>query len=337
VDVARLKTAKNRDPLALRALAQGAQSHGNFGEADAYYQVLLKEQPRDSVISNNAAGVRLELGHMQAALDLYADSIAKKETALALFNLSQAYGRAFQVEDLSRTLARAQQLDGETVARLAQLHGTEAEGFVVALPLGLDYLRRRVLSSGGGEPIAAELRSFFAPGVLGTTVEWAALAFGLAALVGSLAGWRYKASSLCPRCGTRICPRCDNEEQETSRETCTDCVRLFRQTENTDRVLRIERINALRKREQRLDKATWIASIFIPGAAGALAGKPVQSVVGALCFGLVLASVYWKDGVVPDPLVAGASAPLVFLGVAVLAALGYALAVAISLPSRRDA
>ena len=68
----------------------------------------------------------------------------------------------------------------------------------------------------------------------------------------------------------------------------------------------------------------------------ALAGKPVQSVVGTLCFGLALASVYWKDGVVPDPLIAGASAPLVFLGVAVLAVSGYALAVAVSLPSRRD-
>ena len=336
VDLARLEAASGRDSLAVRGLAQGAQSHGNLGVADTHYQVLLMEEPDDPTISNNAAGVRLELGHMQAALDLYADSIAMKEAPLALFNLSQAYGRAFQVEELSRTLARAQQLDGEMVAKLAQLQGAEAEGFVVALPLGLDRVWKRVLSSGGGEPIAAEFRTFFAPGLLGTTVEVAALAFALAAFAGSLVGWRIHASRLCPRCGRRICPRCDDDEAEKAGETCMDCVRLFRQTENTDRIRRIERINALRKRAQRLDKATWIASILIPGAAGALAGKPVRSLVGTLCFSLALASVYWRGGVVPDPLVAGDSAPLVFLMIAILAGLGYAVSVAISLPSERE-
>ncbi len=337
VDVVRLESASDRDSLALRALAQGAQSHGRLGAADAHYQALLTDKPRDPVIANNAAGVRLELGHMQAALDLYADSIAIVESPLVLFNLSQAYGRVFKVEELSRTLARAQQLDGEMVANLARLQGTEAEGFVVALPLGLDQIWKRVLSSDGGEAIAAELRAFFAPGKLGATVEAAALAFGVAALLGCLMGTRFQASCLCPRCGTRICPRCDEEGVDETGKPCSACIRLFRQTENTDRVVRIERINALRKREQRLVKVRWVVSMLIPGAAGALARRPVQSLVGAFCFALALISVYWRNGVVPDPLVAGASASLVFLGVATLAALGYATAVAVSRPSRTDA
>jgi hypothetical protein len=259
-----------------------------------------------------------------------------QESPLVLFNLSQAYGRAFQVEELSRTLSRAQKLDGEMVAKLAQLQGTEAEGFVVALPIGSGQMWERVLSSGGGELIAAELRAFLAPGRLGATVEAAALGFGLAAFVGCLAGGRFQKSCLCSRCGMRICPRCDDEEQGNGR-TCASCVRLFRQTENTDRVLRIDRIKALRKREQRLDKATWIVSLLIPGAAGMLAGKPMHSLLGALCFCLALTAAFWRNGVVPDPLLAGASAPLVFLGITTVAALCYAVIVAVSFPSRRDA
>ena len=77
--------------------------------------------------------------------------------------------------------------------------------------------------------------------------------------------------------------------------------------------------------------------MFVPGAAGVLAGKPIQSLVGVFCFGLALISVYWRNGVVPDPLLAGVSAPLVFLGIAAVALLGYAVTVAVSLPSRRDA
>ena len=76
---------------------------------------------------------------------------------------------------------------------------------------------------------------------------------------------------------------------------------------------------------------------YVPGAAGLLAGKPVQSLLGVFSFGFALTSVYWRNGVVPDPLLAGASAPLFFLGIGSLALAGYAMAVAVSLPSRRDA
>jgi hypothetical protein len=68
-----------------------------------------------------------------------------------------------------------------------------------------------------------------------------------------------------------------------------------------------------------------------------LAGKPVHSLLGALCFCVALTAAYWRNGVVPDPLLAGASAPLVFIGITTLAVVGYSVIVAVSLPSRRDA
>ena len=63
-----------------------------------------------------------------------------------LFNLSQAHGRAFQVDELSRTLAEAQQLNGELVAELTALQGAEPVGFVVDLPIDTRQIWRRILA-----------------------------------------------------------------------------------------------------------------------------------------------------------------------------------------------
>ena len=57
--------------------------------------------------------MRLALGHMETALALYDRSLDLAESPVVLFNLSQAYGRAFQVDSLARTLERAQRVDGE--------------------------------------------------------------------------------------------------------------------------------------------------------------------------------------------------------------------------------
>jgi hypothetical protein len=45
------------------------------------------------------------------------------------------------------------------------------------------------------------------------------------------------------------------------------------------------------------------------GRARAASRRPVRGWLGAICFSLAGAAVLWRDGVVPDPLVAGAAAP----------------------------
>jgi hypothetical protein len=301
-DVARLTAAAEEDVLAVRALALHARREGNMGEADARYQALRGELSGSPVV---------------------------------LFNLAQAYGRAFQVEDLARTLAAAQEVDGEVVAELTGLQGADPQGFVADLPLPAELMWSRILASGGGEAFAAELRAPLAPGVLGRDWRAAALAFGGVALVTALLGSRLRASRWCSRCGRRLCPRCDPEAE--GGELCEACTCLFQQPETTDRALRLARMNALRERERRLDKTAWLASVLIPGAAGLLAGRPLRSLLGALLFAVAAASALWRGGVAPDPLVAGAAAPFAFLGVAVLAMVAYAAVAAVSLATRRSA
>jgi len=334
VDLARLEAAADRDPLAARGLAIHARRVGQLGEADALYQRLLEEAPDDLAVLNNAANVRLDLGHMERALELYGRAVEIEESPVVLFNLAQAYGRAFQVEDLNRTLSHAQEVGGELVAELTTLQGTEAEGFVVDFPLAPEILWRRALRAGVGGEAAAGLRTPFAPGRLGESPRTLAAAALGAVVLGTLVGWRVPRSRWCSRCGARMCPRCS--ASGAGGELCEACHRLFFQPEKTDRVRRLERVNELRAREQRMNRLAVAVSVLLPGAAGLLARRPLRTLFGALCFALVAAALVWRDGVTPDPLVAGAATAWAFLGVAVLAALGYVLVVASSLSARGE-
>jgi tetratricopeptide (TPR) repeat protein len=330
-ELARLEAAADRDLLARQTLASLARRADRLGRADAMYQSLLPKRLEDPVVLTNAANVRLHLGHMEAALDLYQRALEVDRSALILYNLSQAYGRAFQVDDLTRTLEQAQALDGDLVADLTRLQGTQPEGFVVDLPLDNRALWERVVVLERGEAWAADLRAWIAPGVLGATPQAMVGAFAAALALGAVFDRRVRRSRWCARCGRRVCPRC----HEVSGELCAPCHRLFFQPEETDRQLRLARIEALRGRERRLDRAAWAASLAVPGAAGVLARRPVRGLFGAICFCVAVAALIWRDGVVPDPLVAGSAGPFALASVAALAGLAYFVSVGASLAVRR--
>ena len=332
-DALRLDAAADSDPLAARGLARRARRSRSLSAADAHYQGLLESRPEDWVIANNAANVRLDLGHIETALSLYRHAVAQAPSPIVYFNLAQAYGRAFQVDELAETLRRAQAIDAELVAELTQLQGTDPEGFVVDLPLPAHLVWQRMRGPAAGEPIAAELRAPLAPGWLGRDARVATGAVAGVCLLGCLVGGRVRGSRGCSRCGRRLCPRCEPEFGRGT--TCGACTALFNQTDATDRALRVDRINALRHRERRLDRLASGASVVVPGVAGFLAGSPGRSLVASLLIALAVAAAALQGGAVPDPLVAGATAPFVFLHVATLALLSYALIVATALAARR--
>jgi len=335
VDQVRIEAAADYDPLAAQALALRARRAGNLGEADAYYQALLRQSPEDPVLVNNAANVRLNLGHMESALTFYRRSVELRPDPIVLFNLSQAHGRAFQVEDLSRTLAEAQRLNGDLVAELTALQGAEPVGFVVDLPIDTRQIWRRILQSNQGEGIAAEFRASFAPGRLGEDSLFTAGVFAAILIVFALLGSQVRRSRWCSRCGRRMCQRCDPEMG--SGAVCGGCMRLFRQSETTDRDLRLARIGELRVREERLERFTVAASFLVPGIAGLLAKQPLRCLLGSVFAAIAVLALYWRDGVVPDPLVAGATAPFAALCIAVLATLAYVVIALLSLATRRNA
>ena len=329
VDMARLEASVDSDPLAARALAIHARRQGRLAEADALYQGLLEGEAADVATLNNAANVRLDLGHIEPAVDLYTRALALGESPVVLFNLAQAYGRGFQVEDLNRTFARAQAAGGDLVADITALQGTEAEGFVVDFPLSRELFWERALRPGAGAALAGELRRWVAPGRLGRDLNSLAATAAATLLLGALLGASLQVSRWCGRCGVRVCPRCD--PQNAAGEVCEGCRRLFHQPERTDRLLRMERVKQIQHRERRLARLGAAVSLVVPGAAGLLSGSTLRCWLGAIGFALAGAAWIWRDGLVPDPWVAGAAGPIAFLALGAMGALLHLLAIAVSL------
>jgi hypothetical protein len=334
VDLHRLEAASEDDSLAVMALAVDARRNGRLGEADALYQKLLEMDPANFAAANNAANVRLSLGHMDLALDDYRKATGIRESATALFNRSQAHGQAFQMDELTATLAAAQKANGEVVAELTQLQGSDPSGFTVDLPLDHRALWKRVLAARSGDVFAMELRSAMAPGQLGRDWRVLSAAVAVPALVSIFGFVRLRTSRWCKRCGRRLCPRCDPDSGDG--EICEGCTRLFQQSETTDRTLRVARISALRHRDLWVGRVVLASSILVPGAAGLWAGRHVTSLVGALSGTLAVTAVIWRNGVVPDPLIAGAAAPVAFGCVAAVAITCYGFTIATSLASRKQ-
>jgi hypothetical protein len=278
--------------------------------------------------------VQLALGNTDRAIELYGAAAERAESPVVLFNLAQAYGRAFRVEELNQTISHAQRADGELIARLTALQNGSATGFVADLPPAPELFWARALQSRAGADVAREFRVRFAPGRLGRDPRAFAVVAVALALVGGMLAGRIQPSRGCQRCRGRICRRCS--AYGTYGEVCDGCYTLFFAPEKTDRALRAARVEELRERERWIGRVHTAVSLLVPGAAGQLAGRPLLGWLGALCFALAGFACLWRRGVVPDPGVAGAAAPVVFLGTAALAGILYAIAVAASLAARRQ-
>jgi hypothetical protein len=328
-----LESVAESDPMASMALAVVSRRAGNLAEAGAQYRRLLQQEPANYAGANNAANVKLELGQLESAIDLYRRSLDMNDSATVLFNLSQVQGQAFKLDDVGPSLAAAQRLDPARIAELTLLQGGDLASFTVDLPLPRRMLWERVLAARSGESFAAELRSALGSGALGQSAPLSVGAFVSIAILSLVAASRWKSSHRCSRCGRRMCPRCEPELGEE--EECESCNRLFQHPETTDRSMRAVRVNALRFREKRLARVRLIVSILLPGAAGALARCPWASFIGALSAAIAILAISWRNGVTPDPLVAGAAAPMAFGLISALALCCYSASVAFSLAARR--
>ncbi len=331
-DVERLESAAESDPMAAMALAITDRRAGNLSDSVARYRRLLQQDPANHTAANNAANLNVELNQLETAIDLYQQSAEAQDSATVRFNLSQAQGQAFKLDDVGPTLAAAQRLDSARVAELTLLQGSDLAMFTIDFPLPRRMLWDRVLAGGSGESFVAELRSSIAPGALGRSAQISLGAFGSIAILSWMGAARVRRSQWCSRCGRRMCPRCEPELGDE--EECESCNRLFKHPETTDREMRAARVNALRSRELRLARVRLISSVLLPGFAGALSRCPWASLVGSLSAAVAILAVVWRNGISPDPLVAGAVAPMAFGLIAALAVLCYAASVAISLSAR---
>ena len=310
VDLARLERADPGDPLALQARAARAQRAGDLAQADQRYAALVAAEPSDAVALNNAAGVRLALGDTSGAIDLYRRAAAESRSALVWFNLSQAHGRAIQVEEHERALEAAQAIDTEVVDDLTRRLSDANTGYTAQLPFPIGSVRER-LAHGDGEPFAAALRRPLAPGALGRSPWLAMAAFALAAGLAIWLSGRFDRSSSCPECGARLCVRCGTPRG--SHGLCAACARRRLEAHHGGpwEAARAG-VSKLAVRARR-----WGARA-LPGLVGPLPRRPALALAANLAGAGALAAALGRHGVVPDPASVGGAGPLAFVCAALL-------------------
>ena len=96
------------------------------------------------------------------------------------------------------------------------------------------------------------------------------------------------------------------------------------------------RLQALSKREVRIDRILLAGALLIPGLAGLVARRPDFAMFGLLLFGWIAAWVMWPAGVFADPLLMGNAAVVCLAVPGVLAAIGYGGVVFASLVVRKN-
>lgn len=298
LDARRLEREPDRSGDALALLAR---RHGKLALADQRYDALLaSELPPSAARYNNAANTKLALGETEEAIGLYEEGVRAGPSPWILFNLSQAYGRRILLEEQDFALADAQALDSSVVLAITDRVGASEGNGVVDLPSALSP--GDVPDPGG---VAAAFRARYAPGWLGSTPIPSLLVLAAVASLGLLAASRVDVSA-------------------ERGDLYAGIARLAEGREATDPTLRMERLAALRARQHRAARAQTFIALLIPAAAGVLYGRPVLGLLGALSGSAALAFAMGRGGVVPDPLVAGASAALILTGAAALCALLYA-------------
>ncbi len=295
---------------AARAIALHAKRSGDREAAVQYFARVLAERP-DAGVYNNAANVAYALDDLPTAIALYEKSTQQSASAIAYFNLSQAYGRAIRLDDQDQALAKAQSIDALTVERLT---GRVAEqAYVADASFSVEAVAARVAATGAPRRLAAALRERWAPGWLGKSLV-AGIGVALIVLAAATAG----GSTLVRAAGPR--------------DFYADLARTLRAGVG-DSSQRVAQLTKLRRQRARTDRVLTLLAICMPGAAGFRFGRPLLALVASLAFACGAATAAALAFAPPDPLAVGALPALLaqLVGIACVVVYGIATALAFAL------
>jgi tetratricopeptide (TPR) repeat protein len=266
-------------PLERLVLATTLKRERNLKRAEA----LVREIPSgvEPAIAARAANlmgtVRLARGEVRSAIRAFSEARGQEPSAAVLYNLSQAYGRAIQLEDQSKLFSAARKMDPSTVSRASDYTGINMHHYLIEPPVPLRNYISEVLRAGpDAQILAAEVRSR----ALGPSIPpWGWLLLpGLGIL-----GQAIKVRSLrrCPRCLRTMCQRCT--PSKASGSNCLRCRRLFVVDDAVDpRVLRRE-LKRDRWRQRLIVNGVAFLGLSVPGSTDVLNGRTGLGVFVLLC------------------------------------------------------
>jgi tetratricopeptide (TPR) repeat protein len=330
-DVERLEAAFDENLTAAHALVYHARRNGQVELERTRLDAMQSRYPGDGIVLASIGNLEMRAGRTLSAIGYYERAAAQIDSPTLLFDLSQAYATAFRMEEYEATLGRAQTLGHREVAALSNLDDAE---LVADLPFSDALLRDRLHAVAMEQDSQLILSEALAPGRLGQHWTVLAGAFAVVALFCVLVADRFDHASRCVRCGHRICTRC--EDTVWSEEICEDCHHLFQNPDATDPSLRMARLQALSRREVRIDRFVLLGSLLVPGVAGLASRRPDFALFGLLLFGWILAWIAWPMGRFEDPILMGSAATLCFAVPGVIAVIAYAGIVFASLVVRKN-
>jgi tetratricopeptide (TPR) repeat protein len=330
-DVELLEAIVEDDVAAGHALAYRSRRYGLEELSRTQLDALGVQDPSDGYVLAARGNIEMRRGETEAAIGFYERAAAQLSSAILYFDLSQAYAKAFRMEEYEATLVLAQRMDAEVVAALSSLGDAD---LVADLPFPVGLLHDRFIALGMSQDAQFDLATALAPGRLGERWFLTASAFLLAVLFCLLFANRFDHASTCERCGHRICTRC--EETVWSEDICEDCHHLFQYPAATDPSLRMARLQALSRREVRIDRILLAAAMLIPGVAGLAARRPDFAMFGLLLFGWIAVWIAWPAGVFEDPFLMGNAAVVCLAIPGVLSVIGYGGIIFASLVVRKN-
>jgi tetratricopeptide (TPR) repeat protein len=313
-ELARVVRHADSDPLAGRALALRLARQGELARAEERFTKLVGDAaPFD--LTANLAAVRLQRGDLGSAIALYEEAAHHSQSAVVRFNLGQAFGRAIRLDEQDLALSEAQAINPNILADLNHRYNGQDGAIVAYLPLEADAVMGRIDGSPAAPTLATAYRQPLAPGRLGRSASDAALALGLAALVGLGFGG--------------LLARFAGPDEDLY----AGIARLL-QTRGGDSMARMAQLEELRTRQTRVERCATAAALVVPGAAGMVARQPLLAAAGVGIFACAASVFVYREGAVADPLALGAlPAALVGVGLVGLALL-YLLVLALAFALR---
>ena len=262
VELARVVRAADHDFLASRALALRLARQGELSEAEWRFMRLLEQDESPDLVANTAA-VRLLRGDVEGSIAFYEKASRSSRSAVIRFDLAQAYGRAIRLDIQDLALAEAQSIDPDVLSKLNHRYNGEDGAFVAYLPLPVGPVLERLHDPAATAALARAFRQRLAPGVLGESRGDAVVALWLAAAAGLLFGVALQ--------------RWVGPEEDLY----AGIARLL-QTRGGDSMERMEKLQELRLRQRRVERAAGLLAWLVPGAAGMVAKRPLLSLLSVV-------------------------------------------------------
>jgi tetratricopeptide (TPR) repeat protein len=307
-------------PLEKLALATALKREGKLEEAEAILEPLvgLSDPTFASRAANMLGIIEVARGEVRKAIRLFSEARDRRQSAPILYNLSQAYGRAIELDNQRRLFEAAKEMNGAVISRAAAYTGANVHHYMLDDPISVRaYLAEAFQPGPEARLLAMQLRRR----TLGPSVPaWGWLLLPALAALGRLV--KVGEFRTCPRCLRSICPRCS--PVAVKGPICLRCQRLSVEDDTVDP--RVRRLELARDRWRQLlvGRGLALLGLSVPGSADVLAGR---AGIGSVLLTAVLAglALLIAKSTVPTPTdVGNLSSLFVFTGALLLVGGAYA-------------